>query len=330
MIEQVLDKTSQLNEVTKLVNKQLEKVRLKSPRPYSTKYDKVVNVNEQNPTIYNESLQEVTGEVSYLTNKFRNLLQSQLRQTWLRNQQSGGLDSKKLNRLVSANYINRSSNLSIFKKREQKQTLKSAVTVLLDTSSSMNLEDALTSTVTICEPLSKLGIETEIIGYSTRGNHLNQAQQELNKSKSYILKEYTRVDNLLFEIYKTFHEQFPRKKYNLGSFTKKEYTPIFEAIEFAGRRLFNYKKQKAYKRFLFIITDGLPYMRTAHHHLPLMLNMVEQRVNELARVGITTCAIGVGAPYVQQLFQHSVIAETGDYHTMSLGLINKLMELYNV
>lgn len=319
-----LNRDKGIKRLTDSVYLDLDQKEIYRPRPYTTEKDKIEFVQEQDYAQYNHILQNVYGATSFLRQKFLLLLKSKTNNRWQRNLFEGKLDNQRLSRIIKANYIG--SNLPVYKQKKMGIKLKTAVSILIDASGSMYKEEAQTVLISLAEPLSQLNIPTEIISFTTKGQTLKKAMQETKKTKVELCKEFTRFDNLYFRIFKKFNENFQFTKGRLGTYETTGLTPIFEAIEFAGKRLYNFKQNEGYRKLLFVITDGLPNLLTAEYHFPMMLGMIAERSKQLERLGIKVCGIGLRSPFVQKVFPDYIVTEEADYDQLARLLTAKLSE----
>jgi len=322
-IEDFLDKGKATSGYAELLESQSP---LTTLRPFSTKYDvyeKVKSFSEKDRNIYTEIEDKARTAIDYLRKRLLGVLRAKTASHWSRNELKGRLDLQKLPRIIASKPKN------IYKKRREGLKLKTAVTILVDASGSMVKEVGQVILTALTEPLSQINIPTEIISFTTRGEHIKLAEKETGKKLEDLANFYTRVDNLYFRIYKSFNEPFNKAKYRLGSYDTVDYTPLVEGIEYAGKRLWKYNRQKITRRILFVITDGVPYSRLAFKHGDLFVKLVSKDCKLLNKAGVEVCGIGLKQTWVKNIFPDSVIInDLDDLGSLATQLIKKLQTYF--
>ena len=81
------------------------------------------------------------------------------------------------------------------------------------------------------------------------------------------------------------------------------YTPLNESVLFAGKRLLEHRTSK---RILVVLTDGAVYLGS-NRSQPIAHKNLLQNVKLLRRHGVQTVGVGIGAPFVSDVFARSIV-----------------------
>ncbi|MFP4029725.1 MAG: cobaltochelatase CobT-related protein [Candidatus Brocadiia bacterium] len=239
----------------------------------------------------------------YLSGLLRRLVQTlrgRKEMRWQRGRSRGRLDPGALHRLS----VGRSSR--IFRKRKISEGGRTACTLLLDLSSSMDgdqIRMARRLALIFGEVLSRIGYPTEIIGFSTIDRNLRyEVSQQTGEPTEELAKKYTRMVPLYHALLKQFGEPWRRAAARMGSVRCQALTPLGESLLFAGKRL---ASRPEYRKALFCLTDGQPVVGAWDESVTMQHAC--RAVERLEGVAIEPVGIGIMADCVQKIFPRNAV-----------------------
>ncbi len=239
-----------------------------------------------------QQLSSMQSVVSRLANKLQRLLMAQQNRHWEYDLEEGMLDASRLTRII----IDPMYPLSF--KREKDTTFRdTCVTLLLDNSGSMRGRPIMVAAMCadiLGRTLERVGVKTEILGFTTRAWKGGQAREKwLAAGKP---SQPGRLNDLRHIIYKSADEPWRRAKRNLGLMMREgllKENIDGEALTWAHNRLIARAEQR---RILMVISDGAPVDDSTlsvnagnylEQHLRRVIEEIETRSSvELAAIGI--------------------------------------------
>jgi cobaltochelatase CobT len=239
-----------------------------------------------------QQLSSMQGVVSRLANKLQRLLMAQQNRHWEYDLEEGMLDASRLTRII----IDPMYPLSF--KREKDTTFRdTCVTLLLDNSGSMRGRPIMVAAMCadiLGRTLERVGVKTEILGFTTRAWKGGQAREKwLTAGKP---PQPGRLNDLRHIIYKSADEPWRRAKRNLGLMMREgllKENIDGEALTWAHNRLIARPEQR---RILMVISDGAPVDDSTlsvnvgnylEQHLRRVIEEIETRSSvELTAIGI--------------------------------------------
>jgi cobaltochelatase CobT len=240
-----------------------------------------------------QQLSAMQGVVSRLANKLQRLLMAQQNRHWEYDLEEGMLDASRLTRIV----IDPMYPLSF--KREKDTTFRdTCVTLLLDNSGSMRGRPIMVAAMCadiLGRTLERVGVKTEILGFTTRAWKGGQAREKwLAASKP---PQPGRLNDLRHIVYKAADEPWRRAKRNLGLMMREgllKENIDGEALTWAHNRIIARPEQR---KILMVISDGAPVDDStlsvnAGNYLEAHLRRVIQEIETRSSVELT--AIGIG------------------------------------
>ena len=240
-----------------------------------------------------QQLSSMQGVVSRLANKLQRLLMAQQNRHWEYDLEEGMLDASRLTRII----IDPMYPLSF--KREKDTTFRdTCVTLLLDNSGSMRGRPIMVATMCadiLGRTLERVGVKTEILGFTTRAWKGGQAREKwLAAGKP---PQPGRLNDLRHIVYKSGDEPWRRAKRNLGLMMREgllKENIDGEALAWAHNRLVARPEQR---KILMVISDGAPVDDStlsvnAGNYLEQHLRRVIEEIE--TRSGIELTAIGIG------------------------------------
>ncbi len=240
-----------------------------------------------------QQLSAMQGVVSRLANKLQRLLLAQQNRHWEYDLEEGMLDASRLTRIV----IDPMYPLSF--KREKDTTFRdTCVTLLLDNSGSMRGRPIMVAAMCadiLGRTLERVGVKTEILGFTTRAWKGGQAREKwLAAGKP---PQPGRLNDLRHIVYKAADEPWRRAKRNLGLMMREgllKENIDGEALTWAHNRIIARPEQR---KILMVISDGAPVDDStlsvnAGNYLEAHLRRVIQEIETRSSVELT--AIGIG------------------------------------
>jgi len=240
-----------------------------------------------------QQLSSMQGVVSRLANKLQRLLMAQQNRHWEYDLEEGMLDASRLPRII----IDPMYPLSF--KREKDTTFRdTCVTLLLDNSGSMRGRPIMVAAMCadiLGRTLERVGVKTEILGFTTRAWKGGQAREKwLAAGKP---PQPGRLNDLRHIIYKSGDEPWRRAKRNLGLMMREgllKENIDGEALTWAHNRIVARPEQR---KILMVISDGAPVDDStlsvnAGNYLEQHLRRVIEEIQTRSSVELT--AIGIG------------------------------------
>jgi cobaltochelatase CobT len=240
-----------------------------------------------------QQLSSMQGVVSRLANKLQRLLMAQQNRHWEYDLEEGMLDASRLPRII----IDPMYPLS-FKREKDTNFRDTCVTLLLDNSGSMRGRPIMVAAMCadiLGRTLERVGVKTEILGFTTRAWKGGQAREKwLAAGKP---PQPGRLNDLRHIIYKAADEPWRRAKRNLGLMMREgllKENIDGEALTWAHNRLIARPEQR---KILMVISDGAPVDDStlsvnAGNYLELHLRRVIEEIETRSSVELT--AIGIG------------------------------------
>ena len=240
-----------------------------------------------------QQLASLSGVVSRLANKLQRLLMAQQNRHWEFDLEEGLLDTSRLPRIV----IDPMYPLS-FKQEKDTDFRDTVVTLLLDNSGSMRGRPIMVAAMCadiLGRTLERVGVKTEILGFTTRawkGGQAREAWLAAGKPPS-----PGRLNDLRHIVYKAADEPWRRVKRNLGLMMREgllKENIDGEALTWAHNRLIARPEQR---KILMVISDGAPVDDStlsvnAGNYLEKHLRHVIDEIETRSSVELT--AIGIG------------------------------------
>ena len=240
-----------------------------------------------------QQLSSLSGVVSRLANKLQRLLLAQQNRHWEFDLEEGLLDTSRLTRIV----IDPMHPLS-FKREKDTEFRDTIVTLLLDNSGSMRGRPIMVAAMCadiLGRTLERVGVKTEILGFTTRAWKGGQAREKwLAAGKP---PQPGRLNDLRHIVYKAADQPWRRAKRNLGLMMREgllKENIDGEALMWAHNRIVGRPEQR---KILMVISDGAPVDDStlsvnAGNYLERHLRRVIEEIEEKSDVELT--AIGIG------------------------------------
>lgn len=240
-----------------------------------------------------QQLVHLQGAVTKLANRLQRRLMAQQNRSWDFDQEEGILDAARLARVV----VNPMLSLS-YKVERDTEFKDTVVTLLIDNSGSMRgrpISIAAISADILARTLERVGVKTEILGFTTRAWKGGQSREKwLGEGRA---PQPGRLNDLRHIIYKQADEPWRRAKRSLGLMMREgllKENIDGEALLWAHARLIARPEDR---KILMVISDGAPVDDSTlsvnsgsylERHLRQVIGWIE------ARSPVELVAIGIG------------------------------------
>jgi cobaltochelatase CobT len=269
-------------------------------RPFTTRFDEIVAAGElcdeeeltRLRAYLDQQMTSLGGVVTRLANRLQRRLMAQQARSWDFDQEEGLLDAARLARVI----INPAHSLS-YKVERDTEFKDTVVSLLIDNSGSMRgrpISIAATCADVLARTLERCGVQTEILGFTTRGWKGGQSREQwLSEGRP---PNPGRLNDLRHIIYKRADEPYRHSRRSLGLMMREgllKENIDGEALLWAHARLLARPEER---RILLVISDGAPVDDSTasanggtylEKHLRQVIGWIEGRSNvELAAIGI--------------------------------------------
>ncbi|MCW4461525.1 cobaltochelatase subunit CobT [Sphingomonas sp. BT-65] len=270
-------------------------------KSFTTQYDEVIAATElcdeeeleRLRAYLDQQLVHLQGVVTKLANRLQRRLMAQQNRSWDFDQEEGLLDAARLARVV----VNPMQSLS-YKVEKDAKFRDTVVTLLIDNSGSMRgrpISIAAISADILARTLERVGVKTEILGFTTRAWKGGQSREKwLAEGRP---AQPGRLNDVRHIVYKQADEPWRRAKKSLGLMMREgllKENIDGEALLWAHHRLIARQEDR---KILMVISDGAPVDDSTlsvnsgsylERHLRQVIGWIEQR----SPVGLV--AIGIG------------------------------------
>ncbi len=281
-----------------------------SYRVWSTKYDRVMLANSASYQTHSERMASVMPHVSGVRQRLLQTLLAEPRARWRGDLEEGNVNPRALHRLVCP-AAGRAGTPRVFRRRERVKKLRTAVTLLVDESSSMHGKQivlAMQTALVFCEALSRLNIATSVIGFSTatRDPNLDDALAQTGLLISEIRARYRTIP-LRHTVYKRFGEAFHKVSDRMDNMRTRSLTPLGESMLFAAKTLAERHEER---KVLFVLTDGRPEVKLGSEDATF--SHAKAAIKRIEKAGMDVALLGIMAPVVNALHRRSVVINRVD------------------
>jgi cobaltochelatase CobT len=303
-------------------------------KAFTTAYDEVIAATElcdeeeleRLRAYLDQQLVHLQGVVTKLANRLQRRLMAQQSRSWDFDQEEGLLDAARLARVV----VNPMQSLS-YKVEKDAKFRDTVVTLLIDNSGSMRgrpISIAAISADILARTLERVGVKTEILGFTTRAWKGGQAREKwLAEGRP---PQPGRLNDVRHIVYKQADEPWRRAKKSLGLMMREgllKENIDGEALLWAHHRLIARPEER---KILMVISDGAPVDDSTlsvnsgsylERHLRQVIGWIEQR----SPVGLV--AIGIGHD-VTRYYSRAVTIMDADQ--LAGTMIEQLASLFDI
>lgn len=290
-----------------------------SYRPYDTSRDKWKTSENYAPlkrkngaSEYNNLLSRMSGDVNVMRRKLERALMSKDNRDWDGGREDGRLDTR---RFVGA-YNGRQD---VFKKREPRPEMDTALTVLIDLSGSMNgykVRIAEQCAIALAEAVDKTGVAYEVLGFTQAGYSGRNCPNQSNG------EPYSRYAPINMFVFKNFEQRLFECKGSMASIHSSSHgqNADGESLMYAYARL---KKRQEKRKVLMVLSDGQPAQDGNYIHGHYYLQKV---VKDITRDGTDVVGIGIADDAVKDYYpNHVVVSSVSDLSGTALDQLSKIL-----
>jgi cobalamin biosynthesis protein CobT len=231
---------------------------------------------------------------------------------------SGRLDASGLGRLIQF------GDEKVFKRKQVTKAKNTAISLLIDCSGSMSdygkIETASYAAYALSTTLERLGINHEVLGFTTADGRPDEAISSTSKTGV----EYSRYENLYIPIFKSFGERLNSKsKAAIASLANAEWlgnNVDGESVAIAASRL---AQQKEERKILIVLSDGNP---VAFGNKSQLRAHLKSTINSIIKSRIEVLGIGINDDAVKEYYpKHLVIRNIKELPTTVIGEIRNFL-----
>jgi len=236
---------------------------------------------------YDNRLKATAGPTNSMRRKLERALMAKQQRDWDYGREVGKLDSRRL-----ASAYNGMSN--VFKMRDDRAEMDTALTMLIDLSGSMRREKARTAelcAIAMSEAIDRTGIAYEVLGF----NNVSSWNPKLPQPKWSSSAEYSRTSPLDMYIFKAFEERLVDCKKSMATISSLANgdNSDGEALGYAYDRL---KKRQERRRVMIVMSDGYPASAGwggmgLNEHLRRMVQTIAKDGTDIIGIGILSSSV---------------------------------------
>lgn len=305
-------------------------------RPLTTRYDRIEPQSvksysiqsflERNPRTYKEFLEETAQYSSVIQKQLERYMSALSVSGWEYGHKKGCLYGAGLSRLITGDE-------RVFRKKMERKTKDVAVSLLIDLSGSMMgtpVKYACMSAYIFAKALSKIGINFEILGFTTDWNEPRDSFfQTLKKTEEKAFDgqpSYTRIEPLNMPIFKKFGDKFSIETAQTLCYFSDSECPMNnnvdgECVLIASSRLL---AQPQKRKILFVFSDGDPAFQT--NYSVWEKKHLHYAIEQVTKAHIETFGIGICSDSVKKFYPHySIVNEIEDLGKETLTQLKKFL-----
>ena len=264
---------------------------------------------------YDRCLEDVAGSLNVMRRKLERALVATQTRDWEGGQENGRLDTRRLTSAYQA-------KSNVFKLREDRKEMDTALTILIDLSGSMTRRRAPIAekvAIAIAEAVDRTGVCYEVLGFNNRSHlKMDAASEKRYMDGDLDLYQY-RCEPLDMYVFKDFNERLFEAKGAMGCIADMAggNNSDGDALIYAYQRL----KQRIEKRKIFItMSDGQPACAAPGYD---RLNQyTRDAVNIIEKDGVDVIGIGIQSDAVSQFYPKWI--EVHDLKDLEGAVMDKL------
>jgi cobaltochelatase CobT len=329
--------------MSKAINSSFEKYiqpNSKHYRPYSTQYDSYSRADDlmvgmMTPYMksrvesgsvrrYERIVKDMHGKISTMARKLERALMAKQRRDWQTNLEFGNLDPK---RLVQAAL----GKDNVFRMRDDRKELDTAVSMVIDLSGSMHGRVFLAEQVAIAlsQVLEKVGVAFEVVGF----NNIFIASYSTADSKEYCtpgryadavlpiswmkdLKKvaenprtsgkFSRFEPFQMYEFKSYDRKLMQERHGMGMIAKcvGGHNSDVEAVRMAATHL---RHRPESRKIMFVLSDGLPEVTCTLGGSSHQLQHLRNEIERMGMHGIECVGLGIQSDAVSRFYPRYVI-----------------------
>lgn len=286
--------------------------------PLTTAFDTVTDLTGRGDAAAWRKLRALArAETGALKTHLERVLKADELTHWKREQERGEIDRAALARLAASRGYR-----TPFRVARQASGRDTVVTLLLDLSGSMagrKIELARLCAAALCDALTQLAFDAEVLGYSSVESAEMRARFERARAAGADLRGYNRfVERLDLRVFKRFGA---RDLSGLAAIECGFENPDGEALAWAAARL---AQRKARRRLLFVLSDGYP--ATSDGDAAVLRTDLLARVQAVKAQGIELVGIGILDDAVEAFYPNAVVVrKLHELPTVAFATLSRLL-----
>lgn len=243
--------------------------------PVDISLDQVFVPSQEDMETFLRTRSLLSPQILALKKMFRIHLQATAKKSWLRGLDDGDeLDKERLHLVPTG-------TSSIFKSHHDRRLINTAIELMVDLSSSMDITTTRSATIVLAEALSTIPqIKLSISGFTTNGRRVRG---------NFDYKNSGRIEGMDIFQFKSFDTPYLKSRARLGAIDSHDSTPLGDAY---GKALEHLLPRPEPRRIIFLVTDGHPAFNKGYNHSDyLLMGQIHSRAK---RLGIESLGIGIG------------------------------------
>lgn len=252
---------------------------------------------------YSSIVDATGGLTNIMRRKLERALMSKQQRDWDYGREAGRLDSRRLASAYAA-------KPNVFKARDDRAEMDTALTLLIDLSGSMDVRRKATIAqqvvISMCEAIDRTGIEYEVLGFNNVTSWIPGVPRPTHDRWLHGNK-YSRVTPLHMYIFKAFDERLNEAKGPLSTIDMLADgdNSDGEALLCAFDRL---RQRNERRKVMIVFSDGMPvsYGDFGNAHLRRHLKDV---VKQIQKSGVDVMGVGIKSDAVSEYYPEYVVVE---------------------
>lgn len=313
-------------------------------RPLSTRWD--VEPDRHNPGYYKDTWSRFTaqdydtmrdgmaGQVNAMRTRLERALLAEQRRDWDFGRSMGRIDAKRFVSVLAGRE-------NVYKDREDRKEIDTAVSMLIDLSGSMRGQKQQTAArcaVALVESLVRTGVSFEVLGFHN-WDHIAFGQmadpREQAKAERAWRDVYDkalesgecwgRVEPMVMPIFKSFDERLHEAKPLLAAISETEggNNADGDALQAAVNRL---KKRHESRKVMLVLSDGEPAAATINEPRDILDDHLRHVIGQTEASGIRTVGIGIMSHAVKRYYpRHVVVRNLEDLAGTTIDMLAQLL-----
>jgi len=314
-------------------------------RPFSTEHDQYSRLGDSTSmgkhmasiasiSMYEDEVRKLSGKTSTMARKLERALLSTQKRDWEVAREVGVLDPKRLSRVVTG-------SRNVFRMREDRKEVDTAVSVMIDLSGSMHGREVLLAkqvAIALSLVMEKAGVSYEVLGFNNyylndgngtgvgAGNFSNDLVGGSSVRKEFLKRAneamlnarrsrkstggFSRYEPVQVYEFKGFDKRLVQERLGLGVIGRLAggHNSDSEAVSIASGHL---KRRPEKKKILFVLSDGQPAVSCdfgTNHLAQHLRNQIEQ----VGKHGIDCVGIGIRSEAVKHFYPNYVVVNNLD------------------
>ncbi len=300
---------------------------------YTTQFDEEVEAGDladyfelvRLRKLLDQHLSKHQSLIAKLANRLQRKVMAQQQRTWQFDMEEGILDTARLSRIIA------NPNVPLTFKQEKDMPFRdTTVSLLIDNSGSMRGRPIATAAITtdlIARTLERVGVKTEILGFTTRAWKGGKARDLWTQNGR--PQKPGRLNDLRHIIYKGADTPMRRARKNIGLMLKEgllKENIDGEALVWAHNRI---SRRPEARKILMVISDGAPVDDSTlsvnpANYLEMDLRNVILWIEQKSPIELL--AIGIGHD-VTRYYKHAITI--ADVDQLAQALIGELVDLFD-